>query len=170
MKLYEYLELPLKNDKKDIKGKIYCLIDTDRQPYNNFRHNGEFENSKIMIARRLFNDKNNIMTILEKINSGNMDNVTDIEDCLNSKIFIETLKIFNDNTINQLLQDYENNINYEKNSYFCFDLRESERKILKDFFDENNGYRKIEFAEKYVKIAQSEENHQVPNFISEISF
>ena len=32
------------------------------------------------------------------------------------------------------------------------DLRESERKIIKSFFDENEGYNKIRFAKKYVEL------------------
>ena len=32
------------------------------------------------------------------------------------------------------------------------DLRESERKTIKGFFDDNEGYNKIRFAKKYIEI------------------
>ena len=39
-----------------------------------------------------------------------------------------------------------------KNSYEFMDLRESERKTIKAFFDDNEGYNKIRFAKKYVEL------------------
>ena len=165
--IYKYLLLPLKdiNKHKNIDRKIYCLVDTDR----NF--NTSFEDraiNGIMVAKRLYNDSNSKETKLLDVVNPESAMPTEIENCLNSKTFCEALQSFNNEQVNQILQNNNNSVDYEKNSYFCFDLRESEKEILKNFFNENNGYRKIEFAKKYIEIAKNEERHQEPKFITEI--
>ncbi|CZE48026.1 AAA family ATPase [Campylobacter geochelonis] len=159
-RINNYLILPL-NEKEGINGKIYCLVDTDKIQIN--FNNGNSDN---IIAKRLFNDEKQQDTLLVKIDGGDRSQVTEIEDCLNGELFIETLRSFQDKKINTIL-DQPGNIRTDSNSYFCFDIRPTDKKDIKEFFKKNNGFRKIEFARKYVELAQKKK-YEVPKFIDEI--
>jgi len=63
--LYEYLELPIKNEKEDLTGKIYCLIDTDQADHKKTISDG-YKNLKI---RRLSNKNTNDKTELLCLNN-----------------------------------------------------------------------------------------------------
>ena len=94
---------------------------------------------------------------------------TEIEDCLNGKLFVETLKFFKEfqdyDYLKNILEDTKEYS--EEASYFSLNLRPSDTHILKEFFDSNNGNMKIEFAKKYVEL-MSKGNYQTPSWISEI--
>jgi len=155
-KIYEYLILPLQDKglSKNIKGKIFCLVDTDKQ-LNRFETKEDRNLLKILKLRRLYNNENTKKTELLKIQDNKVSPSTEIEDCLNSKIFLETIKSFNDKKLYEMLK---NSLRYENNNvFFAFDLRQSEIEELKKWFDTNEGYRKIEFAEKYVEKAKLNE-------------
>jgi predicted ATPase len=156
-KIYEYLLLPLKDKdlNNNLKGKIFCLVDTDEQ-LDRYKSNEENKVTKILQFRRLWNNRNLKKTNLIKMQDDKVSPPTEIEDCLEPNIFYETLKNFNDC---KLLDVLEENLDKEAEvSYFAFDLRESERISLKKWFDKNNGYRKIEFAKRYVEIASQKGN------------
>ena len=140
-KIYEHLQLPLKDFAAAIKGKVYCLIDTDVQKLEF----NPIEENKAIIFRRLLNHNGD--TSLEK-NNNNINFPTEIEDCLNGEAFKRTLEDFDDE-IKKIINSPENISDKTNNSYYYFDLRNSDRKIIKTFFDRDNGYMKIKFAEKY---------------------
>ena len=153
IKIYKYLMLPME-EKNNIKGKIYCLIDSDGKS-EQLICDDKYKNN--MVAKRILNKSNDQKTSLVDVNSNDYEMKTEIEDCLDGIVFIETLKEYTkDEDIAAILEDVKNFKNEKSlNSHFCFNLRDDDRKILKDFFDQKSGYRKIEFAKKYVEIAQN---------------
>ena len=153
-KIYEHLVLPLKDYREYIKGKVYCLIDTDKLKFDF----NPLENNQSIVFRRLLNDENK--TKLVK-NNHNINTPTEVEDCLDGKAYIATLKQYNHDDINMILKDKDNIKDEKNNSYYCFDLRDTDRKRLKDFFDEDNGYRKIDFAKKYIAILDKKTSYGV---------
>ncbi len=152
IKIYEYLKLPM-SEKDNIKGKIYCLIDSDGKS-EQLICDGKCKNN--MVAKRILNKSNDQKTSLIDVNSNDYEMKTEIEDCLDGVVFIETLKTYTeDQNIVAILEDEKNFKDKSLNSYFCFDLKPSGQEVLKKFFDQDSGYRKIEFAKKYVEIARS---------------
>ena len=152
IKIYEYLKLPM-SEKDNINGKIYCLIDSDGKS-DQLVCEGKWKNS--MVAKRILNKSEDKRTSLVDVSSNEHKMTTEIEDCLDGIIFIETLKTYTeDQNIVAILENKKTFKDKSLNSYFCFDLKPSEQKVLKNFFDQDSGYRKIEFAKKYVKIARS---------------
>ena len=164
IKIYEYLKLPM-SEKDNTKGKIYCLIDSDGKS-EQLVCEGKWKNS--MVAKRILNKSEDKRTSLVDVSSNEHKMTTEIEDCLDGVIFIETLKTYTkDQAIVTILEDEKNFKDKSFNSHFCFNLRDDDRKILKDFFDQDNGYRKIEFAKKYVEMAQNNDTKSL-DWIDEI--
>ena len=127
-------ELPI-----DVKGKIICLIDTDNE-----RVEVDYQKSKSLYFDRLLNNQDG--TILVDVNSNQTSPPTEIEDCLNPIIFWQTLLEFSDKyeDINKLL--FAKEIQFiEKYSANFLDLTRTEKKTIKDFFDDNDGYNKLLF-------------------------
>ncbi|WP_281298557.1 AAA family ATPase [Flavobacterium limnophilum] len=151
MKIYNYLLGPFKDSDYDKKGKIICLIDTDE---NRINVDSAISNKNLHFKRLVFNKKDN--SILCDVNS-DLTTVTTIEDSLNSEIFIETLKFFSSENEELIPLLEEKNINkesvYSKNA---LDLRDSEKDILKTFFNKNYGSNKLNFAKKYLEISDSD--------------
>lgn len=158
-RIFEHLELPLKDYKESVKGKIFCIIDTDVEKFN-FEPNKNIEK---LVFKRLLNNEN--LTNLKE-NNFNINTPTEIEDCLEGKVFIEVLKQYEHEAINKILEDEKNIKDINLNSYYCFNLREDDKKVIKDFFDEDYGYRKIDFAKKY--ILKAKEKSLTPSWIEEI--
>ena len=151
IKIYEYLKLPM-SEKDNIKGKIYCLIDSDGKS-EQLTCDGKCKNN--MVAKRILNNNKDKTTSLVDVNSNKYEMKTEIEDCLDGVVFIETLKTYDeDQVVIDILEDEKNFKDISLNSYFCFNLRDDDRLTLKDSFDQDNGYRKIEFARRYVEIAR----------------
>lgn len=107
-------------------GKIFMLSDTDSQ----FIHYDTFEDDNFR-CRRIVNNKEN--TKLVSIESNPKSPETEIEHCLNGKLFVETLKLFLDEypLLNDILE--EDKEYSEDVSFFSLNLRPSEEKILKGF-------------------------------------
>lgn len=165
IKIYEYLKLPM-SEKDNINGKIYCLIDSDGKS-EQLVCKGAWD--KKMVAKRILNKNSEKRTILVDVGYNDCEMKTEIEDCLNGIVFVKALKTYiEDEDIAAILGDVKNfKDDKSLNSHFCFNLRDDDRKILKDFFDQDNGYRKIEFAKKYVEIAL-DNNAKSPDWIDEI--
>lgn len=150
-KIYNYLSTPIKDPDYNIKGKVLCLIDTDPQRLNV---------ESYVKDRNLFFDrlilKEDDSSIIVEVNDNLSSPPTEIEDCLNPIIFWQTLLEFSNKyeDINKLLFSKEIQID-EKYSANFLDLTRTEKKIVKDFFDDNDGYNKLLFAKKYVEIASS---------------
>lgn len=145
-KVYNYLLSPIKDPDYIIKGKVICLIDTDNE-----RVEVEYQKGKNLFFERLLNTEKN-GSILVEVDSNLTSPPTEIEDCLHPVIFFQTLMEFSEE--NTKLKSILINTAFNemaRNSYEFMDLRESERKTIKAFFDDNEGYNKIRFAKKYVE-------------------
>lgn len=162
---YEEIKDTVDNNTYQNWGKILFLSDTDVQilDYEIKRHDG-------LWCKRLINEEKSDRTVLVDINDSLTSPATEIEDCLNGKLFIETLRFFSSmEEYNYLTEIIKNDKEYSENSsFFVMDLRTSERKILHDFFDSDNGKMKIDFAKKYVDIAKESNSYQEPIWITEI--
>ena len=151
-KLYNNLLSPIKDPDYTINGKVICLIDTDSE-----RVEVDYENNnKNLFFYRLWNNKkNNLKTELIDVNRNSMNPPTEIEDCLSPYVYKQTLIEFTEEyaSIKSIINNCEVRKN-ATNSYSTFDLRDSEKDDIKAFFDDNQGYNKIRFAEKYIEILQ----------------
>lgn len=163
-KIFQLLEASHDDLKRDIKGKVFLLSDTDKEilnyPVNNI--------DKIK-CKRLINDTVNNKTILVDIHSVKTSPPTEIENCLDGFIFHKTLETFVDefNELDDLLHGKETDNNLV--SYFTMDLRPREEKIFENFF--NTEGIKYEFAKRYVSCDQSwktRKGRPTPSWIEEI--
>ena len=154
-KIYMYLLSPIKDPDYTIKGKVFCLIDTDTEKVE-----VPYELNKNLFFERLLNKDEG--TVLIDVNSNLMNPPTEIEDCLNPIMYYQTLMEFSeeDNKIKTILQN-NSLIETAKNSSEFLDLKTSEKKSIKDFFDGNEGFNKVRFAKKYTEISKQ-------NFYSDI--
>lgn len=163
MKIYNYLLGPFKDSDYDKKGKIICLIDTDE---NRINVDTVITNKNLYFKRLVFNKSDN--TILHDVNS-DLTTVTSIEDSLDSKIFIDTLKFFSEDNEELIpLLDSKNVNNESIYSKNALDLRDSEKDILKSFFNKNQGGNKLKFAEKYLEITNYDYLINEVEWVSEI--
>jgi predicted ATP-dependent endonuclease of OLD family len=148
-KIYSYLTTPIKDPDYKIIGKVFCLIDTDKERIDV----SEYTKDKNLLFERLVLRKED--SILVDVNNVLMSPSTEIEDCLDPVIFYHTLQEFNNNynSISDLFSKKTLEID-EKYSADFFDLTKKEKEIIKSFFDDNEGFNKILFAKKYVELAK----------------
>ena len=152
-------------------GKILLLSDTDEELINY-----PVENHDSLRCRRLINHSGLInhsdgITKWINIDSNPVSPATEIEDCLNGKLFIKTLHYFSEQDqfhyLNDIV-DFENEFS-EESSYFVLNLRLSDKNKLDEFFNTNNGSMKIEFARKYVEfMSEKDANYSEHMWITEI--
>nr|WP_288833995.1 AAA family ATPase [uncultured Flavobacterium sp.] len=165
-KIYSYLSTPINDPDYNIKGKILCLIDTDSQRI----HVEDYQKNKHLFFERLIIKDDN-SSILVEVNDVLSSPPTEIEDCLNPIIFWQTLLEFSEEykNLKQLL--YSKELQEKENySYNFIDLTIREKKIIKDFFDDKEGYNKLLFAKKYVEISSKPLFHNIAtlDWINEI--
>ncbi|GAA4271931.1 AAA family ATPase [Aquimarina gracilis] len=163
LKIYNYLLGPFKDSDYEKKGKIICLIDTDA---NRVDAETVVNNKNLYFKRLVFNKKDN--TILYKINS-DLTTETTIEDSLDSANYVETLKYLSDN--NEELKPLIKSENIRETSTYskdALDLKDSEKDILKDFFNKDFGKNKLVFAEKYLEITDKVGVNKTLGWIEEI--
>ncbi|UOG75252.1 ATP-binding protein [Hymenobacter tibetensis] len=150
-KIYESLISPMNDPDYSIKGTVYCLIDTDTEILK-----VEVKSIKNLYFKRLLNKQQE--TELVNIDSNASTPPTEIEDCLNPKIYFKTLQSFadKDEDIKNILATNEYN-SQAKVSGDTLDLKPSQQKLLKGFFDKNMGMNKVLFAKQYVEISNLDE-------------
>ena len=156
-KLYEYLNVPIKNEAKSLKGKVYCIIDTDVNRHKDYITEG-YTNLRI---RRLSNNELKPTQLITLDNSYNYP--TEIENALNPEIFKEVItQISNDNKYL--------NINIPSNAQNTDFIKSLKNYDGEDFFNLDSGNNKIIFAKKYIELMQKSENSSlyVPNWINEL--
>lgn len=148
-KIYSYLSVPIKDPDYTIKGKVYCLIDTDVEKLEV----KDYQSDKNLFFERLLLKDDN--SALVEVTNNLVNPPTEIEDCLNPIIFYLTLQEFIDEYpgLKKLFKtkSFQENENYSAN---VFDLTKKEKQIIKDFFDDKEGFNKILFARKYVETIQ----------------
>lgn len=148
-KIYSYLTTPIKDPDYKVIGKVFCLIDTDKERIEV----SEYSKDKNLLFERLVLRKNE--SILVEVNNVLMNPPTEIEDCLDPTIFYHTLQEFSNRykTLWDLFATKEQELE-EKYSADFFDLTKKEKETIKSFFDDNEGFNKILFAKKYVELAE----------------
>jgi len=152
IKLYKYLSTPMGDD-KDIKGKVFCLIDTDQQ-----RCAEVGVDVKNLQIRRLSNSNNDKETQLLALNNPDTS-PTDIEQALYPTVFKKVIESFGKITM-------PTTENESGNTSFIKNFKNLE---LEEFFKENKGTNKILFAKKYVEISATYDNKKItPSWINEI--
>ena len=159
-KIYNYLQVAYEDFKGAVKGKVILISDTDSQLVQ-YPTKDEYKN---LICSRIVNDDSKRKTVLVKIQSNPVSPKTEIEDCLNGRLFFETLKEYEtDNPeLSHLIKDVSEPT--EESTYFALDLPLSKQKILEKFFDKGN--HKFEFAKKYCKKINM--GYKVPDWIDDI--
>jgi predicted ATP-dependent endonuclease of OLD family len=159
-KLYNYLQVAYEDFKNVVKGKVILISDTDSQLVQ-YPTKDEYTN---LISYRIVNDDSKSKTILVKNQSNQVSPKTEIEDCLNGRLFFETLKEYE--TDNSELSPLIKEVNEptEESTYFALDLPLTKQKILEIFFDKGN--HKFEFAKKYCEKVNM--GYKVPDWIEEL--
>lgn len=147
-KIYTYLTSPIKDPDYIKKGKIYCIIDTDTERIDV----EEYAKINNLYFERLILKKEG--SILVEVNNVASSPPTEIEDCLNPRVFFHALQEFvHENE--SLLKLFDNQFNSSSRFSANFmDLRDSEKHVVKGFFDGNEGFNKIKFAKKYIELIQ----------------
>lgn len=159
---YKRLEVLFSEIKDKLAGKVFLLIDTDRQ-FVEFDTQDGLETH--LRCRRIINDEKKKQTELVKIQSALKAPNTDIEDTLNGKIFHQALLWFKSR--GEVILDFiPEEEKPEIPSYFAMDLRPRERDKLDEFFNTNNGNNKVLFAKKYVELLQAD--NVIPDWIQKI--
>lgn len=150
-KIYNYLSTPIKDPDYNIKGKVLCLVDTDAQ---RIQVDLYVKDKNLLFDRLILKGDNS--SILVEVNDNLTSPPTEIEDCLNPYIFWQTLLEFTEKykNLERILLSKEIQVS-EKYSANFLDLTRTEQKVIKDFFDDNEGYNKLLFAKKYIEIADS---------------
>lgn len=165
-KIYQLLEVSSEDLKKEMKGKVFLLSDTDAEKL-------DYKVNKIdkIKCKRLLNDPKTALTTMVDVDSNKVSPATEIENCLNGYVFSETLSFFL--TSHPQLGGLLNGKDFLKNSisYFSMDLRVQEERVLDDFF--NGEGIKYAFAKKYVELTQEFANAEIsditiPDWVNEI--
>ncbi|MCE9883610.1 AAA family ATPase [Obesumbacterium proteus] len=165
-KIFQLLEASHDDLKKDIKGKVYLLSDTDREILSY-----QVNNIEKIKCKRIINDPTTNSTLLVDSHSVKVSPPTEIENCLNGHVFSETLKtFFEDHDYLKELVDGKD-LDNDMISYFSMDLRPGESKTLDHFFDTDGV--KYEFAKRYIYIdelfnSEDYRNPPPPTWIEEI--
>jgi len=146
--LYEYLELPMKVKDESIRGKVWCLIDTDQTRHKEHINDG-YDNLKI---RRLSNkgshEKTNLLTL------SHSDTIpTDIEQSLHPELFQETILL--------LSEDDKFHISSIENSKGNSDFIKNFKNLeIEEYFKLDKGQNKVIFAKKYIEVLQSKDDEE----------
>ena len=157
-RVYEFLRLPIAERNIEIKGKVFCLIDTDNE-------RADFESADMLNLRirRLSHNGEATHIHLLPINDKRHFQ-TDIEQCLNANIFAETYQALGLETKYGIL-----NINNRNgNTNFTKNLNNTK---IDEYFKVNEGKNKIVFAEKYIEILRNKSDDSktyIPSWIDEI--
>lgn len=163
-KIYNYLTTPIKDPDYSIKGKVYCLIDTDNE---RVEVDGYIKDKNLLFERLILKKDDSLLVEVNNVISSPQ---TEIEDCLDSVIFYHTLQEFTIEyeTLKKLFES--KNLEDEKYSADFFDLTKREKEIIKSFFDDKEGFNKILFAKKYIELAKKPffKNRESLDWIEEI--
>lgn len=148
-KLYEYFHLALEEDRQEIKGKIFCLLDTDKQ-YEKYTSKTSI---KQIAIKRLNNCIEKNETTLKNTNDNNFFPPTEIEDCLEPNKFIETFLFFSNALDNVEFKELSKKMKVHianAPSGLSLNLGHIEQKQLENFFDTDG--MKTSFSKKYCEL------------------
>jgi hypothetical protein len=162
-KVFNYLVMALEGDRDDVKGRVFFLLDTDKQ-FEKFECTDGILNFKI---RRLLNSSESKRTELTQTTNSAFYPPTEIEDCLDSEVFLETLMSFSKMPeYEEIFDKFSESISIQDvgvPSGLAFNLRDSDKLVMEELFNVK-GF-KIRFALKYV---ESELEYDLPAWVEEI--
>jgi predicted ATP-dependent endonuclease of OLD family len=160
--IYSYLTLALKDRKKTIKGKVYCLLDTD-QAHSTYQSTDSISN--LRIRRLLFNKANGNIDLL-KTTDNRASPQTEIEDSLNGLFFYETIyKLYEQG--NEEFEFIENTIPLDCDvSAGVLDITNTQRDAINNYL--NRPGMKVNFCDIYCDIVYESEDIRTPTWMYEI--
>lgn len=161
-KIYRYIEMAMEENRDDIKGRVYLLLDTDKK-FEKFDCSDSFTQ---VCIRRIQNNDINYVTELLKTTDNNYHPPTMIEDTLDASAFLQTLLSIQKTEPNgEFLEIIDELIieDPEWPSGLSMNLRDTHKKTIEKIFN-SPGF-KIKFALKYIEIADKE---TMPSWIKEI--
>ncbi|WP_034911971.1 AAA family ATPase [Erwinia sp. 9145] len=160
-KIYKYLEASHEDIKRDMKGKVFLLSDTDAELVSY-----ETIKSNVIYCKRLINHSSLNETQLVDMESIKVSPATEIEHCLNGNSFLKALNGFipDHPYLQGLVQGKSSNGN--ESSYFALNLTPKDNQLLDNFF--NSDGMKYAFAKAYL-MEEDFSTTPMPPWISEIS-
>ncbi|MGN5135102.1 hypothetical protein ACTG2E_14495 [Aeromonas veronii] len=154
--------MALEEDRQEIKGKIFCLLDTDKQ-YEKYISKTSI---KQIAIKRLHNCTAKNETTLKSTNDNKFFPPTEIEDCLDAKKFIETFSFFSNALENVEFKELSKKMKVHianSPSGLSLNLGHIEQTQLESFFD--TAGMKTNFSKKYCELDTVK---NVPNWINQI--
>jgi len=146
-KIFKHLEASYDELKKDMKGKVFLLSDTDAELVSY-----ETPSMPHIVCKRIVNSHDN--TKLVDISSNPVSPATEIEDCLNPKVFIEVLRKFSEvhDHLTHLIPCKVDEIEESYSSSYAMDLRPRDKAELDAFFNIEGV--KYTFSKRYQEISK----------------
>jgi hypothetical protein len=143
--------MALDDNRDDIKGKVFLLLDTDKA----FEKYDASDSIKQIQIKRIHNDIDESRTMLKSTNNTEYHPPTVIEDTLIPNDFITTLRSFeSDPEFGVYVVPLLEAINHDHEDWpaaLAFDLRTTEQRSMEELF--NLPRFKVKFALKYTEIA-----------------
>ncbi|MBN0986443.1 ATP-dependent nuclease [Amphritea pacifica] len=162
-KIFNHLMLALDEEKDSIKGRVFLMVDTDKQ----IEISGCSDLIPKIIIRRLQNDEKSMQTSLRKLSDTSVYPPTEIEDALDASVFHRTIAelLVQRDIVDEFdeLKDISVQIK-DAPSGLAFNLNQSQLRELERFF--NQPKIKVEFALNYVA---NLEGVDAPGWIKEIA-
>ncbi|MEJ5908331.1 AAA family ATPase [Pseudomonas kermanshahensis] len=162
-KIFRYLEMALEENRDDIKGKVFLLLDTDKA-FEKYDASEGIEQIKI---KRIHNDEYKLETLLKSTSNTEYHPPTVIEDTLIPNDFMLALRFFEEHPsygvhVSSVLEF----ISFEDGGIpasLAFDLKGTQQRSIENLFN-MPGF-KVNFALKYTEVANRE---TIPSWMSEI--
>ena len=161
-RIYQNLLVTYEDFKKDVKGNVILLMDTDASLVEFETKNNEHKHLKCF---RIVNDDSKNETILIDVHKTPKTPKTEIEDVLCGKTFFKALNKFSgDADIDAFIESVTlENVTIEP-VYYSLDLSPKKQQALSKIFKKGNF--KFEFSEKYIECINEE--HIVPKWIEQL--
>jgi len=159
-RFYNHISTSYEDFKDEITGKIILISDTDSELVQY-----QVSNYNNLICKRIVNCSSKNTTTLVNIQSNPVSPATEIEDSLNGRLFLKTLRTFIDDYTDLLsfLNEISEEVS-ENSTYFSLDLKSSQWSQIEEFFNKDNN--KFIFAQRYVK--NMNDSYSIPAWIEEI--
>lgn len=161
-RIYQNLLVTYEDFKKDVKGNVVLLMDTDANLVEFETKNNEHKHLKCF---RIVNDDSKSETILSDVHKTPKTPKTEIEDVLCGETFFEVLNKFSgDHDIDEFIASINVENVTTQSVYYSLDLGPKKQQALSKIFKKGNF--KFEFSEKYIESIS--EKHIVPKWITEL--
>ncbi|EPR9102187.1 AAA family ATPase [Cronobacter sakazakii] len=159
-KIFKHLEASYEEFKKDLKGKVFLLTDTDSELVSY-----DTPTMQHVVCKRIVS-VNDLVKLVD-ISSNPVSPATEIEDCLNPLSFIETITKFSLRfpELQALIPGSSVQIDENHSSFAAMDLSPRNKKTLDAFFDKEGI--KFEFSKEYVSICKGNVRKR-PGWIAQI--